>query len=99
LSGDEQNLQTIDNEISLEYLSRYLKRALSNEDIVRIPEDEREYSMGSSSMRSPSIGSTNSSQASIFIDLLSENCPFVPLHMRFPKSEWKLCLEIYEKFK
>lgn len=61
LARNQSILSIIDNEISLEYLSRYLKWALSNEDIVRIPEDDWEYSMGSSSMRSPSIGSTNSS--------------------------------------
>lgn len=47
--------------MSVEYLSKYIKTVLQNEDLIWIPEDEWEYSMGSSSMRSPSIGSTNSS--------------------------------------
>jgi hypothetical protein len=99
LSQNEMILKIIDNEMSVDYLSKYINRQFGFDEMTRIPEDDREHSMGSSSMRSPSIGSTSSSQFSVTIDLMKDNCPFLPLYMRFPRSEWNKCLDIYDKFR
>lgn len=62
LSANKTVFEVIDMEISIDYLQKYIKSAMGHEDVMRIiPEDEREHSMGSSSIRSLSIGSTNSS--------------------------------------
>ena len=50
LTNHRQCIEVIDSEMSLEYLAKYIKRAMNNDDLMRIPEDDREHSMGSSSM-------------------------------------------------
>ena len=51
---------------------------------------------GGRGMRSPSMGSTNSSACSIQMESISNgNCPYLPLVMRFPKSKWQDAIDFY----
>jgi hypothetical protein len=78
-------MSIIDKEMDREFLEKYI-RNFRKEELYNIPEDEREQrSMDSSSICSM-VSSTDSSTTSITTNLKMEQCPFIPLSMRFPKS-------------
>ena len=103
---NDRILAIMDQEISIEMLVGFISSSIK-EELPRIIEEENDY-MSMSSMshsalerrshpRSPSISSTNSSQCSVQVDMVSGNSPCVPLQMRFPKKLWKDAIAFYSK--
>lgn len=82
---NQRSLAIINQEIDLDILQKYLAQQIK--DLPRLS-DECDYG---GENRSQGSESANSVQ----MDFLNGNNPYLPLYMRFQKSEWKAALAFF----
>lgn len=71
--------------MDLNMICKYIE-VNQKEELPQIMEEASDYKSTSYGRgRSPSISSTNSSQASLQLDFMNGSNPYISLYMRFPK--------------